>query len=407
MLKDKNPKEQQKARRIRKKKIREPDEDNQHAIWKLAYADFMTAMMTFFLVMWLMNSTAKEKIVRIADYFNPIKLSDPAPFVPGVREAEWDRGDHNNVSPPKLNITYGKPSMKPASVPLRDAEEEALLRDPFSTLELFASQAETALAAAAAKRPDTRRGDSTSRDPFAVYYIIDPFVKWITGAWRYGQGLGTGATASPAPSSKAEAETTGDREPANADNRPSQEAEADTARERQAPNPEMKPSHAEERTKAEIWKRAVQIENEVDQLIKTLPKSFRPDIAVKAVHEGVLISLTDGVSFNMFKISSAVPSPPLVFLLGKLGRIINEYPGPIIIRGHTDGRLYAEDRYGNWRLSVNRATMTYYMLLRGKVSDNRFLALKGYAERDLKNKADPLAGENRRIEILIRLPEEG
>ena len=129
MLKDRNPKEQQKARRIRKKKIREPDEDNQHAIWKLAYADFMTAMMTFFLVMWLMNSTAKEKIVRIADYFNPIKLSDPAPFVPGVREAEWDRGEHNNVSVAKLNITYGKPSMKPASVPLRDAEEESLLRD--------------------------------------------------------------------------------------------------------------------------------------------------------------------------------------------------------------------------------------------------------------------------------------
>ena len=49
--------------------------------------------------------------------------------------------------------------------------------------------------------------------------------------------------------------------------------------------------------------------------------------------------------------------------------------------------------------------MTYYMLMRGKVSDSRFLALKGYAERDLKNDADPLAPENRRIEILIRLPE--
>ncbi len=121
--------------------------------------------------------------------------------------------------------------------------------------------------------------------------------------------------------------------------------------------------------------------------------------------DGVLISLTDGANFNMFKISSALPSPQLVYFLERLGGIINRYPGEIIVRGHTDGRPYAADRYGNWRLSVNRATMTYYMLLRGKVSDNRFLALNGSAERDLKNKVDPLAGENRRIEILLRAPE--
>ena len=318
MLKDKNPKEQEKARRFRKKKIREPDEDNQHAIWKLAYADFMTAMMTFFLVMWLMNFTAKEKIVRIADYFSPIKLSDPAPFVRSVSDSEWG-GEHNKVSVAKLIITYDKHSMKPASAPQRYAEEEALLRDPFSMLGLFASQAETALAAAAAKRPDTRTGDGTSRDPFVVYYVIDPFVKWISHAWRYEPGLGTGATAPPAPSSKAEAETTGDREPDNADNRPSQEAEADTAQERKAPNPEMKPSPAEERTKAEIRKRAARIETEINQLIKTIPKSFGPDITVKAVHEGILISLTDDANFNMFKVSSSEPSPQLVFFLERRG----------------------------------------------------------------------------------------
>ena len=49
--------------------------------------------------------------------------------------------------------------------------------------------------------------------------------------------------------------------------------------------------------------------------------------------------------------------------------------------------------------------MTYYMLVRGKVDDSRFLALEGYGDRNLKNKADPLAGENRRIEILIKGPE--
>jgi chemotaxis protein MotB len=40
--------------------------------WKVAYADFVTAMMAFFLVMWLVTSTPEEKLGGIADYFkNP------------------------------------------------------------------------------------------------------------------------------------------------------------------------------------------------------------------------------------------------------------------------------------------------------------------------------------------------
>ncbi len=44
--------------------------------WKIAYADFVTAMMAFFLLMWLLGSTAEGDKKGIADYFNsPLKLS--------------------------------------------------------------------------------------------------------------------------------------------------------------------------------------------------------------------------------------------------------------------------------------------------------------------------------------------
>ncbi|PCI56207.1 MAG: chemotaxis protein MotB [Alphaproteobacteria bacterium] len=39
--------------------------------WKVAYADFVTAMMAFFLLMWLLNATTKEQKNAISDYFNP------------------------------------------------------------------------------------------------------------------------------------------------------------------------------------------------------------------------------------------------------------------------------------------------------------------------------------------------
>ena len=39
--------------------------------WKVAYADFVTAMMAFFLLMWLLNATSEEQKRGIADYFSP------------------------------------------------------------------------------------------------------------------------------------------------------------------------------------------------------------------------------------------------------------------------------------------------------------------------------------------------
>ncbi len=43
--------------------------------WKVAYADFVTAMMAFFLLMWLINMTSPEQKRGIADYFAPASVS--------------------------------------------------------------------------------------------------------------------------------------------------------------------------------------------------------------------------------------------------------------------------------------------------------------------------------------------
>src|SRR5438094_9373213 len=43
--------------------------------WKVAYADFVTAMMAFFLLLWLLNVTTDEQKSGVADYFAPTSLS--------------------------------------------------------------------------------------------------------------------------------------------------------------------------------------------------------------------------------------------------------------------------------------------------------------------------------------------
>src|SRR5512134_993065 len=52
------------------------DEGHHGGVWKIAFADFMTAMMCFFLVMWLINAANEQTKAAVASYFNPVKLVD-------------------------------------------------------------------------------------------------------------------------------------------------------------------------------------------------------------------------------------------------------------------------------------------------------------------------------------------
>jgi chemotaxis protein MotB len=53
------------------RKIEEGGHGHHGGAWKVAYADFVTAMMAFFLLMWLLNATTEEQRKGIADYFAP------------------------------------------------------------------------------------------------------------------------------------------------------------------------------------------------------------------------------------------------------------------------------------------------------------------------------------------------
>ena len=55
---------------IKRKKVVE--EGGHHGgAWKVAYADFVTAMMAFFMLMWLLNATTEKQRKGLADYFSP------------------------------------------------------------------------------------------------------------------------------------------------------------------------------------------------------------------------------------------------------------------------------------------------------------------------------------------------
>ncbi|WP_321503982.1 flagellar motor protein MotB [Breoghania sp.] len=57
-------------------------------VWKIAYADFMTAMMAFFLVMWLINVTDDATKKGVAQYFNPVNLAATSPNRKGLNDPD-------------------------------------------------------------------------------------------------------------------------------------------------------------------------------------------------------------------------------------------------------------------------------------------------------------------------------
>jgi chemotaxis protein MotB len=60
------------------KKIKKGGGGHHGGAWKIAYADFVTAMMAFFMLMWLLGSTTQADLQGIAEFFqNPLKVAMP------------------------------------------------------------------------------------------------------------------------------------------------------------------------------------------------------------------------------------------------------------------------------------------------------------------------------------------
>ncbi len=62
---------------IKRKKV-SGGEGHHGGAWKVAYADFVTAMMAFFLLMWLLGATTEQQRKGVADYFSPVASISPS-----------------------------------------------------------------------------------------------------------------------------------------------------------------------------------------------------------------------------------------------------------------------------------------------------------------------------------------
>ena len=111
--------------------------------WKVAYADFVTAMMAFFLLMWLINTTSPEQKRGIADYFAPASVSESTSGSGGIL-AGTALGDQGVKSDGSMSVIQQLAPEAP-----QDAQEAGKSQ---KTGDAGGSSAADALAKAAAKK---------------------------------------------------------------------------------------------------------------------------------------------------------------------------------------------------------------------------------------------------------------
>jgi len=382
--------------------------DHHAAAWKIAYADFMTAMMAFFLVMWLVNAANEETKASVASYFNPIKLTDDKPADKSVKkpanskegEATQDKSKEQGQQQASGNgAEKGKDENTTAGEETKYSEAD-FFSNPYSVLSEIAQevgqQANVSAkgeGGAASSGPATgASGGEAYRDPF------DP--DFWTQQVEISEATSAGSEAKaqegkPGQQTMAAVDTDRTVEDALA------KADAEEAVKKAEEDKNETERKADEAEKAKKDKDADALKKQIAQEIGAIGK-LAEGLTVTPAEGGLLVSLTDQLDTTMFNVGSAVPRQEMVLAMEKIGKILEGKPGAIAIRGHTDARPFAGGKNDNWRLSLDRAQSAYYMLVRGGLAEKRVSQVSGFADRRLKVPADPMAAANRRIEILIQ-----
>jgi chemotaxis protein MotB len=102
------------------KRVKRYEAGHHGGAWKIAFADFATAMMAFFLVLWLLSSATPEQLVAIAGYFK-----DPVGFSESGSPYVIDLGGSPEMSPDQTLNPEVQSTPAPQAVPIEAETAEA------------------------------------------------------------------------------------------------------------------------------------------------------------------------------------------------------------------------------------------------------------------------------------------
>ncbi len=136
-------------------------------------------------------------------------------------------------------------------------------------------------------------------------------------------------------------------------------------------------------------------------------KDFLGEIEIKVDGNAINIDIIDTEKVSMFKIGSSEMEKKSKDALYEIAKTLKDLPNEFEIVGHTDAIPYSgRNNYSNWELSSERANSARRILEDAGVDPNKIVSVQGRADRDLKYKDDPFSPKNRRITLRMNFSNE-
>ncbi|MDC0739449.1 flagellar motor protein MotB [Cognatishimia sp. SS12] len=343
--------------------------------WKVAYADFMTAMMAFFLLMWILSSSDEQKLRGIAEYFTNATLPGGSGVLDGAtlgppgtltasngstvaRGAEF--GEVDDPSPAKWEVMDTTPTSDPEQT--KKGSQEGHHENPAGGAASAVMLAET--------KADAVTNDTASGQATEVSDGQDP--EQIGGAAQL----------------QSQAEAAADADKMTPDATLNAAGDVDNNH----------PDHA-----ADI-QRFEEMKAEILQAMQASPDlaPLQQNLMFEKTPEGLLIQIIDQQGQPMFASGSTTLTPATQKLMALLGQSLTELPNNMVISGHTDAVPFSNRKaYDNWDLSSDRANAMRRVLLQSGVPHERITRVSGMADTQLLKPEAPNDASNRRIEVLL------
>ena len=322
--------------------------------WKIALADMMTAMMAFFLLMWLLGASNADQRKSIADYFRPSSHS----LLPMGQLA----GSNGVLGGKSIIDTDGFPyQMKQTGL-----------------LERLTPRSEGGPNPNTPPGPDNE--NDTPNNPAPNQGMKDEMGQGSTTGDDNNQGKGNAAGEAGEPGKGAGAGSGGS-------------------------NPD-KLTEAQKKAIAKAQDEAnfKQLEQEIKQKLMQDPnlKDLRNQVSISRDRQGLRIEIIDKADFAMFPSGGTNMSDKADKLVQEVAAALNKIPNKVAIRGHTDSVPFAKGSgKNNWALSGERAEATRSLLEKAGVSEKRFERIEGVADTDPFNPKDAKDPRNRRMSITV------
>jgi chemotaxis protein MotB len=130
---------------------------------------------------------------------------------------------------------------------------------------------------------------------------------------------------------------------------------------------------------------------------------LKKHIEMTVTAEGLRIELLESETGLFFESGSSRPTDSAREILTVLSAELGKLPNRISIEGHTDSRPFgAGASYSNWELSVDRSNACRRMMQQDGLRPDQVAEVRGFADQNLRNTADPGDPANRRITLLVK-----